>query len=77
MIGGGFIGSEIAAALAMNDCTVTIVFPDAGIGAKVFPADLSLFVNDYYRSKGVEVLPGREGRRDRPRGRRRLSRRDR
>ncbi len=57
VIGGGFIGSEIAAALAMNECAVTIVFPDAGIGAKVFPPDLSLFVNDYYRSKGVEVLP--------------------
>ena len=27
VIGGGFIGSEIAAALAMNDCAVTIVFP--------------------------------------------------
>ncbi len=58
VIGGGFIGSEIAAALALNECAVTIVFPDAGIGAKVFPADLSLFVNDYYRSKGVDVLPG-------------------
>ena len=58
VIGGGFIGSEIAAALALNECTVTIVFPDAGIGARVFPADLSLFVNDYYRSKDVEVLPG-------------------
>ncbi|MDQ3671788.1 MAG: NAD(P)/FAD-dependent oxidoreductase, partial [Actinomycetota bacterium] len=58
VIGGGFIGSEIAAALAMNECNVTIVFPDAGIGAKVFPADLSSFVNDYYRSKGVDVLSG-------------------
>jgi len=58
VIGGGFIGSEIAAALALNECAVTIVFPDAGIGAKVFPADLSLFVNDYYRATGVDVLPG-------------------
>lgn len=58
VIGGGFIGSEIAAALSMNGCAVTIVFPDAGIGAKVFPAELAAFVNDYYRSKGVEVLPG-------------------
>jgi 3-phenylpropionate/trans-cinnamate dioxygenase ferredoxin reductase component len=58
VIGGGFIGSEIAAALAMNGCAVTIVFPDAGIGAKVFPVELAVFVNDYYRSKGVEVLPG-------------------
>lgn len=58
VVGGGFIGSEIAAALAMNGCTVTIVFPDAGIGGKLFPAELAAFVNEYYREKGVEVLAG-------------------
>ena len=56
VIGGGFIGSEIAAALAMNGCRVTIVLPEPGIGARIFPADLSAFVTDYYREKGVEVL---------------------
>ncbi len=58
VIGGGFIGSEIAAALAMNGQPVTIVFPDPGLGARIFPADLSAFVTDYYRNKGVEVLAG-------------------
>ena len=38
MIGGGFIGSEIAAALALNGCPVTMVFPEPGIGARIFPA---------------------------------------
>jgi 3-phenylpropionate/trans-cinnamate dioxygenase ferredoxin reductase component len=33
VIGGGFIGSEIAAALAMNGKRVVMVFPEAGIGA--------------------------------------------
>ena len=56
VVGGGFIGSEIAAALSMNGCDVTIVFPDPGIGARLFPARLSSFVNDYYREKGVTVL---------------------
>jgi len=56
VIGGGFIGSEIAAALATNGCAVTIVFPDHGIGARLFPPELSAFVNDYYREKGVTVL---------------------
>ena len=56
VIGGGFIGSEIAAALAMNGCRVTIVLPEPGIGARIFPADLSAFVTGYYRDKGVEVL---------------------
>jgi NADPH-dependent 2,4-dienoyl-CoA reductase/sulfur reductase-like enzyme len=58
VIGGGFIGSELSAALDMNGCDVTIVFPDAGIGAKVFPRELAEFVNGYYRDKGVEVLAG-------------------
>jgi 3-phenylpropionate/trans-cinnamate dioxygenase ferredoxin reductase component len=58
VVGGGFIGSEIAAALTMNGCSVTILFPEPGIGARLFPSELSSFVSDYYRSKGVEVLAG-------------------
>ncbi|MGH2620329.1 MAG: NAD(P)/FAD-dependent oxidoreductase, partial [Anaerolineales bacterium] len=58
VIGGGFIGAELAAALAMNGRRVTIIFPESGIGAQQFPAELSSFLNDYYRGKGVEVLAG-------------------
>jgi 3-phenylpropionate/trans-cinnamate dioxygenase ferredoxin reductase subunit len=57
VIGGGFIGSEIAAALAMNDCAVTMIFPEPGIGARIFPAELSAALVDYYRERGVTVLP--------------------
>jgi NADPH-dependent 2,4-dienoyl-CoA reductase/sulfur reductase-like enzyme len=55
VVGGGFIGSEIAAALSTNGCEVTIVFPEAGIGARLFPAELARFVNEYYRERGVDV----------------------
>jgi len=58
VIGGGFIGSEIAAALASNGVEVSLVFPEAGIGARLFPADLAEWLNDYYRERGVEVLAG-------------------
>jgi 3-phenylpropionate/trans-cinnamate dioxygenase ferredoxin reductase subunit len=58
VIGGGFIGSEIAAALAMNGREVTMLFPEAGIGSRVFPADLAAFLTGYYHEKGVEVLNG-------------------
>jgi NADPH-dependent 2,4-dienoyl-CoA reductase/sulfur reductase-like enzyme len=58
VVGGGFIGSEIAAALATNGCDVTMLFPEDGIGARLFPSGLAAFVNDYYREKGVTVLPG-------------------
>jgi 3-phenylpropionate/trans-cinnamate dioxygenase ferredoxin reductase subunit len=58
VIGGGFIGSEIAAALAMNESQVTMIFPEPGISSRLFPEDLAHFLNDYYRERGVEVLVG-------------------
>jgi 3-phenylpropionate/trans-cinnamate dioxygenase ferredoxin reductase subunit len=58
VIGGGFIGSEIAAALALNGCSVAMVFPEPGIGWRIFPSELSTALNDYYRVRGVELFPG-------------------
>jgi 3-phenylpropionate/trans-cinnamate dioxygenase ferredoxin reductase component len=56
VVGGGFIGSEIAAALHGAGCRVAMVFPEAGIAARVLPSGLSAFVTDDYRRRGVEVL---------------------
>jgi 3-phenylpropionate/trans-cinnamate dioxygenase ferredoxin reductase component len=58
VVGGGFIGSELAAALESNGAQVTMVFPDDGVCARLFPAELSRFVTDYYREKGVDVHTG-------------------
>jgi NADPH-dependent 2,4-dienoyl-CoA reductase/sulfur reductase-like enzyme len=56
VIGGGFIGSEIAAALALNRKRVTLILPEEGIGGRLFPPALARFLNDYYREHGIEVL---------------------
>jgi NADPH-dependent 2,4-dienoyl-CoA reductase/sulfur reductase-like enzyme len=56
VIGGGFIGSEIAAALAMNGKRVTMIFPSNGIGSRVYPQPLVAFLNSYYQEKGVTLL---------------------
>jgi 3-phenylpropionate/trans-cinnamate dioxygenase ferredoxin reductase component len=56
VIGGGFIGSEIAASLTANGCRVTMVFPEPGIAWRVLPAALSAYVTEDYRRRGVEVL---------------------
>jgi len=58
VVGGGFIGSEIAAALVGAGAQVTMLFPEPGIGFRLFPASLSEFLVGYYREKGVEVLTG-------------------
>ena len=49
VIGGGFIGSEIVASLRRHKKQVTVVFPEDSISQRVYPADLSSFLN--------EVLP--------------------
>jgi 3-phenylpropionate/trans-cinnamate dioxygenase ferredoxin reductase component len=57
VIGGGFIGSEIAAALTMVGKKVVMVWPEEAIGVNIFPHDLANFLNDFYRQKGVELVP--------------------
>ncbi len=56
VIGGGFIGSEIAAGLVQNDIRTTMLFRDSYVCARVFPAGLGKAVNDMYRSQGVELI---------------------
>ncbi|MFX0104812.1 MAG: NAD(P)/FAD-dependent oxidoreductase [Candidatus Hodarchaeota archaeon] len=58
IIGGGFIGSEIAAAIKMykSDAEVTIIFPETGICALIFPKTLSNHLNEYYRENDITVM---------------------
>jgi NADPH-dependent glutamate synthase beta subunit-like oxidoreductase len=56
VIGGGFVGSEIAAALAMNGKEVVMIFPDQDVGKRVFPRDLSRYVSSFCKQKGRGVL---------------------
>lgn len=58
VIGGGFIGWEIAAALRLVGRDVVMIVPEDGIGARVYPGELSRFLVDYYGQKGVEVRVG-------------------
>ncbi len=58
VVGGGFIGSEVAAALAQAGLRVTIAFPGQWLGARVFPESLGRTITAAYRAKGVEVLAG-------------------
>jgi 3-phenylpropionate/trans-cinnamate dioxygenase ferredoxin reductase subunit len=58
VIGGGFIGSEIAAALTMNGKKVTQIFPGHDVCARLFPRDLARHVSGIYKDKGVELMPG-------------------
>jgi 3-phenylpropionate/trans-cinnamate dioxygenase ferredoxin reductase component len=58
VIGAGFIGQELSASLAMNGHDVTLIFPEDGIGARLYPPDLASSLMEFYRQKGVQVLSG-------------------
>src|SRR6266566_656637 len=59
VLGGGFIGSEIGAALKLVGRDVTMIVPEEGIGARVFPADLSKFPVDVIVA-GLGIVPNVE-----------------
>lgn len=56
VIGGGFIGSEMAAALNMNGIDVTMVFPDPYLVNRVFPAGLGKALQKTFRERGIKIL---------------------
>ena len=58
VVGGGFIGSELAASLCGVGCQVAMLFPGASIGSGRYPASLAAFLDGYYRERGVELLSG-------------------
>ena len=58
VVGGGFIGSELAAALAIAGARPVMIFPEDAIGARAYGRELSSFISDAYRQRGVELLAG-------------------
>ena len=58
VIGGGFVGTEIAAALAQNGKAVTMIFPELALGARAYPADLAAALTRTFEGRGVRLLMG-------------------
>jgi 3-phenylpropionate/trans-cinnamate dioxygenase ferredoxin reductase component len=58
VVGGGFIGVEMAAALRHAGKMVTLLYAEEYPLRRVLPRDLGLFVADYYRDQGVETVSG-------------------
>ncbi len=58
VIGGGFIGCELAASLCNLGCKVTMLFPSKTVGSGRYPEGLARYLDDYYRKHGVDVRSG-------------------
>lgn len=56
VIGGGFIGMEVAAVLTQRGLAVTMVLGDDRIWKRLFTPEMSNFFEDYYTWKGVRIV---------------------
>ncbi len=56
VIGGGFIGSEIAAALNINGVKVTMIFPEPYLVQRVFPEYLGKAIQPHYIERGITII---------------------
>jgi len=59
VIGGGFIGLEVAAALRARGAAVSVIETQPRLLARSMPALMSAFVENAHRQRGVQVLTGR------------------
>lgn len=59
VVGGGYIGSEVAAVLTQNHVRVTLVASGEPLLAQMFPESLARKVTQEFRDRGVEIVLGR------------------
>jgi len=58
VLGGSFIGSEVASSLTQLGLKVVMVFPEGRLLGRVVPEELSAFLQAKYEANGVRILAG-------------------
>lgn len=56
VIGGGFIGMEVASVLAQKNIETTLIVREDRVWSRVFTPTMSKFFEQYYASRGVRIL---------------------
>ena len=56
IIGGGFIGMEVASVLAQKSIQTTLVIREDRVWSRVFTPFMSVFFERYYTSRGVRIV---------------------
>jgi len=58
VIGGSFIGMEVASVLQSLGVQTTLVFPEERVWQKLFTPEISDFFEQYYAERGVKLITG-------------------
>nr|WP_268905329.1 FAD-dependent oxidoreductase [Carnobacterium sp. CS13] len=59
VVGGGYIGAELAAGLVQNETRVTLIYPDEVLGSKQFPEEIAKEYEAAFRKVGVTLVNGK------------------
>eukprot|EP00246_Nothoceros_aenigmaticus_P001525 TRINITY_DN12024_c0_g1_i2.p1 TRINITY_DN12024_c0_g1~~TRINITY_DN12024_c0_g1_i2.p1 ORF type:complete len:486 (+),score=88.17 TRINITY_DN12024_c0_g1_i2:119-1576(+) len=59
VIGGGYIGMEVAAATSAWKLDTTVVFPDAHLMARLFTPTIAKHYEDFYKNNGTNFVKGK------------------
>lgn len=58
IVGGGYIGLELAAAMKINNFDVTMVYPEPWCMPRLFTSEIASFYEGYYANKGIKIIKG-------------------
>eukprot|EP00249_Psilotum_nudum_P003370 c16767_g1_i1 orf=535-1839(-) len=58
IVGGGYIGLELAAVLTLNELNVTMVYPEPWCMPRLFTSGIASFYEGYYEAKHVKIIKG-------------------
>lgn len=59
IIGGGYVGTELASSLTQNGTQVTMVFPEKALGEGKFPEEIRAEYEETFKKNGVKILSGK------------------
>ncbi|WP_277630913.1 NAD(P)/FAD-dependent oxidoreductase [Atopococcus tabaci] len=60
IVGGSYIGTELAASLTETDTNVTLIYPQERLMGDSFPEELSQEYEKSFKEAGVELVPGKK-----------------
>ncbi|KAF5202855.1 Monodehydroascorbate reductase [Thalictrum thalictroides] len=58
IVGGGYIGLELAAVMKINNYSVTMVYPEPWCMPRLFTPEIAAFYEGYYANKGINIIKG-------------------
>lgn len=58
IVGGGYIGMEVAAALSLHGLELTMVFPESRLMERFFTPEMAAFYERIYTDKGITLVKG-------------------